>query len=320
MGSRGALRIMKISAILIFALAVLIQPFTQASAQQVQAAPLSIGIFADADSLPLIVADNEGLFQKEGISVKLVRFSSAIERDSALQAGKIDGAVTDVLAVVLANQGGFPLKITSLTNGRYGVAVSPKSNIQSMKELEGKNVAVSLNTIIHYFADWSAREAGLKADSLNLVPVPKMPVRLEMLLSDQIPAAVMPEPFLTTAKLRGAKILVSSDDSGLEAGVLAFPPSVIAKNADTLKRFYRAYWNAAQRINAQPDQYRNMLIESLSFPDEAARVFVFPRYVKPRLPVQTSIETAAQWLLSKALIKALPKTLELVDASMVTGW
>ncbi|WP_222126187.1 hypothetical protein, partial [Rectinema subterraneum] len=63
---------MKISAILIFALAVLIQPFTQASAQQVQAAPLSIGIFADADSLPLIVADNEGLFQKEGISVKLV--------------------------------------------------------------------------------------------------------------------------------------------------------------------------------------------------------------------------------------------------------
>jgi len=63
-----------------------------------------------------------------------------------------------------------------------------------------------------------------------------------------------------------------------------------------------------------------MLIESLSFPDEAARVFVFPRYDKPRLPVQTSIETAAQWLLSKALIKALPKTLELVDASMVTGW
>jgi hypothetical protein len=63
-----------------------------------------------------------------------------------------------------------------------------------------------------------------------------------------------------------------------------------------------------------------MLIESLSFPEEAARVFVFPHYVKPRLPAQTSIETAEQWLLSKALIKSLPKTADLVDASMVVGW
>jgi len=309
---------MNIFSILFFALVALVQPWAQSSAQT--AAPLRIGIFADADSLPLIVAANEGLFQREGIEVSLVRFSSAVERDSALQAGKIDGAVTDVLAVVLANQGGFPLKITSLTNGRYGVAVSPKSNIQSMKELEGKNIAVSLNTIIHYFADWSAKQAGLGQNALALVPVPKMPVRLEMLLSDQIAAAVLPEPFLTAAKLRGAKILVSSDDSGLEAGVLAFPPSVIAKNAAAIQRLYRAYWEAAQRINARPDQYRQVLIDSLSFPEEAARAFVFPNYVKPRLPSQAGIESAEAWLLSKGLVKALPKPADLVDAGMVSGW
>jgi len=309
---------MKIFSVLLIALAALVQPWAQPSAQA--SAPLSIGIFADADSLPLIVAANEGLFQREGVSVSLVRFSSAVERDSALQAGKIDGAVTDVLAVVLANQGGFPLKITSLTNGRYGVAVSPKSNIRSLKGLEGKNVAVSLNTIIHYFADWSARQAGLGPDALIMVPVPKMPVRLEMLLSDQIAAAVMPEPFLTAAELRRANILVSSHDSGLEAGVLAFPPAVIAKNAGAIRRLYRAYWEAAQRINARPDQYRPVLVDSLSFPEEAARVFVFPKYVKPRLPSQASIESAEQWLLSKGLVKALPKPADLVDASMVSGW
>lgn len=309
---------MNIFSVLFFAFVALLQPWAQSSAQAV--APLRIGIFADADSLPFIVAANEGLFQREGTEVSLVRFSSAVERDSALQAGKIDGAVTDVLAVVLANQGGFPLKITSLTNGRYGVAVSPTSNIQSMKELEGKNVAVSLNTIIHYFADWSARQAGLSQNALALVPVPKMPVRLEMLLSDQIAAAVLPEPFLTAAKLRGAKILVSSDDSGLEAGVLAFPPSVIAKNAAAIQRLYRAYWEAAQRINAKPDQYRQVLVDSLSFPEDAARAFVFPTYVKPRLPSQASIESAEAWLLSKGLVKALPKPADLVDASMVSGW
>ncbi len=184
---------MKSAYLLIFALIVAIQPFAQANASGgaasssfSQSATLRIGIFADADSLPLIVADTEGLFAQEGVKVELVRFSSALERDSALQAGKIDGAVTDVLAVVLANQGGFPLKITSLTNGRYGVAVAPGSTITSLRGLEGKDVAVSLNTIIHYFADWSANQAGLNSSAMHLVPIPKMPVRLEMLLAGQL--------------------------------------------------------------------------------------------------------------------------------------
>jgi len=64
-----------------------------------------------------------------------------------------------------------------------------------------------------------------------------MPVRLEMLLSDQIPAAVMPEPFLTSAKLRGATVLVSSDDSTMEAGVMAFLPSTIERMAPQFSVF-----------------------------------------------------------------------------------
>lgn len=303
-----------------FALLMAAQPFAQDNAQSAQTSPLKIGIFADADSLPLIIADTEGLFAREGVKVELVRFSSAIERDSALQAGKIDGAVTDVLAVVLANQGGFPLRITSLTNGRYGVAVAPGSNITSMRELVGKDVAVSLNTIIHYFAEWSAQQSGINSSVLHLVPIPKMPVRLEMLLAGQIAGAVMPEPFLTEARLRGARILVSSDDSGLEAGVLAFPPSIIARSRDSIASLYRAYWESAQRINADPDRYRSMLVTSLSFPEDAARTFVFPKYTKPHLPSQTSIESAEQWLLSKGLVKSAPKPSAIVDSSIVGGW
>lgn len=317
---------MKTAYFLIFALFAAALPFAQTGAQPAAATgtaqnqALKIGIFADADSLPLIVAGTEGLFAREGVKVELVRFSSAIERDSALQAGKIDGAVTDVLAVVLANQGGFPLAITSLTNGRYGVAVAPGSSVNSMRGLEGKDVAVSLNTIIHYFADWAAAQAGAQASAIRLVPIPKMPVRLEMLLAGQLAAAVMPEPFLTEARLRGARVLVSSDDSGLEAGVLAFPPSTIARARDAIAGLYRAYWEAAQRINAAPDRYRATLLTSLSFSEDAARAFVFPKYAAPRLPSQPSIENAERWLLSKGLLKSAPKPSELVDTSVVGGW
>jgi len=164
---------MKFLSVLLLACLVVFAP--QAQTPQT---PLQIGIFADADSLPLIVAQEEGLFSREGVAVNLVRFSSAVERDSALQAGKLDGLVTDILAVMLLNEGGFPVKITSLTNGRYGIAARPGSSMRTVKDLKGRSAAISLNTIIHYFTDLSMEEAGLAAGSVNLVPVPKMPVRI----------------------------------------------------------------------------------------------------------------------------------------------
>ncbi|MCX8013275.1 MAG: ABC transporter substrate-binding protein, partial [Rectinema sp.] len=72
---------MKSSLLLLLACVVILAP--QAQTQQ---APLQVGIFADADSLPLIVAQEEGIFAKEGVAVQMIRFSSAVERDSGLQA------------------------------------------------------------------------------------------------------------------------------------------------------------------------------------------------------------------------------------------
>lgn len=306
---------MKFLSVLLLACMVVLAPKAQTS----QAA-LQIGIFADADSLPLIVAQEEGLFSREGVAVNLVRFTSAVERDSALQAGKLDGLVTDILAVMLLNEGGFPVKITSLTNGRYGIAASPGSSLRTVMDLKGRSAAISLNTIIHYFTDMSTEEAGLAAGSVNLVPIPKMPVRMEMLLAGQVDAAVMPEPFLTTATLKGARILAASDDAGLEAGVLAFRTPVLNDRLDALQKFYKAYWEAAQRINASPDRYRRVLAASLSFPDEAAKAFVFPVYRKPALPSESSMQKAGRWLVGKGLLKALPKTADLVDARAASGW
>ncbi|MCX8013500.1 MAG: ABC transporter substrate-binding protein, partial [Rectinema sp.] len=230
------------------------------------------------------------------------------------------GLITDILAVMLANEGGFPVKITSLTNGRYGIAVSPGSSVRAMKDLAGRSAAISLNTIIHYFTDWSTEAAGLPSGSVTLVPVPKMPVRMEMLLAGQIDAAVMPEPFLTAASLRGARVLISSDDEGLEAGVLAFRSQALQTRLDAIRKFYRAYWEAAQRINSSPERYRRILIDSLGFPEDAAKVFVFPVYKKPALPSNTSMERAGRWLLGKGLAKTMPVIADLVDLRAISGW
>ena len=286
---------------------------------QTTAAPLRLGIFADADSLPFLVCEAENLFPAAGVNVELIRFQSALERDSAFQAGKVDAVISDLLAAILGAQAGFPIKITSLTDGRYGIALAPQEKALKLADLAGKTVAISSNTVIHYAVETLLAQTGLTSGSVELLPVPKMPVRLEMLLSGQIAAAGMPEPFLTTARSRGARILATTDDYGLGAGVLLFSEPVLTLRLGEVKKLYEAYWIAAKKINANPDAYRQLLVKKVGFPEEAAASYLFVVYKKPRLPGNDDLARAIAWLSSKGLLKSGFDARTLLDSRALEG-
>ena len=114
---------------------------------------LTIGIMPDLDSLPFIIAEHNGYFKEEGIQVKIEHFKSASDRDTALQAGKIDGAVSDMLSVVFFNDNKFDVKITSKTDGSFKLISGNSSNITKIEQSVGKSVGISKNTIIEYLTD-----------------------------------------------------------------------------------------------------------------------------------------------------------------------
>jgi len=303
----------------IVAAAILLAVFLSPLGAQTKGA-LKLGVFADADSLPFMLCETENLFAAEGVDAQLVRFQSAVERDSAFQAGAVDGVVTDVLAVMLAVQGGFPVKITSLTDGRYGIAAAPGSKAEKLADLAGKPIGMSSNSVIHYMVDTLMAAAGVPAAEINLLPIPKMPVRLESMLAGQIAAAGMPEPFLTTARVRGARIIATTDDYGLGAGVLAFSQEALAGRLADIAKLYRAYWKAAQKINAAPDQYRPLLVKKAGFSEEAAAAYSFVVYKKPRLPAAADLSRAAAWLASKGLLKTAAAQAALLDPRPIEGF
>ncbi|MBF1706100.1 MAG: ABC transporter substrate-binding protein, partial [Selenomonas sp.] len=71
---------------------------------------LTIGLMPDTDSIPFIIAAERGYFAEEGVEVELQPFKSAMDRDAALQSGNLDGAVSDLLAVIFARSGGFDVR------------------------------------------------------------------------------------------------------------------------------------------------------------------------------------------------------------------
>src|SRR5512141_2056049 len=67
-------------------------------------ATLKIAVLPIIDTLPMYVAQQDGLFAKHGVNVELVPVASAPERDQLLAAGGADGAINETLAVMLFNK------------------------------------------------------------------------------------------------------------------------------------------------------------------------------------------------------------------------
>lgn len=280
-------------------------------------AALKIGILSDTDSVPLIVAREEGLFANTGAEIELVRFHNSIERDSALQAGVIDGAISDVLAASFAVDKGREVKITSLTNGSYQLVAAPVSDIKSYQDLKGIKIAVSKNTIIEYVTDRLLQENGLEEKDVTMVAIPKIPVRLQMLKAGRIKAACLPEPLASVVKLEGAREIGNSTELGEAPGILLFTQQALNEKGTEINDFYKAYSKAVELVNKAPDSYREILVTKGGFTSEIKGTFVFPVYDKPKLPETKTVQQVIDWLKDKDLLDNNITTRDLITDKFV---
>lgn len=291
---------------------------TDSPAPKPQLQTVTLGILPDVDSIPFIIAQEKGFFREEGVQVKLESFKSALDRDSALQSGNLDGAVSDVLAEAFAREGGFSTVITSLTNGSYKLVVNKDVAAESLQDLRGKDVGISKNTIIEYVTDRMLTASGLEPNVINKVIIPQMPVRLEMLRNGKIAAATLPEPLATIAVKSGAKVLYSSDQLGINPGILLFTAKSLKEKEKEIRAMYRAYNKAVDYLSRQPaTAYIDLLIDKGGFPKDVKGSLVLPVYKKAATPETNEVEAVMKWLQAKQLIKKVYLYQEVVDSSFV---
>ena len=266
--------------------------------------PLAIGLMPDTDSLPFIIAREKGFFDEEGLKVDIQQYKSAMDRDSALQSGNLDGAISDMLAVAFAKSGGFDVKVTSFTDGSYKLIASSSEPAQSVKELAGKDVSVSRNTIIEYVTDQILAKEGMDGESINKVIIPQIPTRLEMLQNGKLSAATLPEPMASIAVHNGCRHITGSDELGINPGVIMFTGEAVKDKNDEIKALYRAYNKAVAYLNNTPrEEYMDLVIEKGGFPPVAKEALKLPKYHEAALPKESDVVDCIKWLNDKGLVK-----------------
>ena len=294
----------------VFLLAVL--PGTPARSAD-QKIAISLGVLPVTDTLPLIVGVEKGFFAEQGLAINLIEFSGALERDVALQSGRIDAYYGDLLNTLLLINSGQRLSLVTTVHRTdphqrmFALLASPKSGLTNVKQIEGEQVAISRASAAEYVLDRIMAQGSIRQDKVKKIEVRAIPIRYQMLMTDQIKLALLPEPLAVKAESEGAKALADDRTLDTTLTVVAFKTELLREHQCLSGRFIDAYGKAVQAINANPDAYKKLLVEKTQFPSSLKERFKVPSFPHPEKPRKKDVESIEEWLLEKGLMtKPIP--------------
>lgn len=283
---------------------------------------LRIAVLPVLDAFPLYVAEAQGYFADQNLTVELVPVNSGPERDQLMQAGEVDGMINEIVSVLFYNQTDTEVVIVRFARAAtsespvFYILAAADSGITSVEDLAGVEIGVSEGTVIEYMTDRVLGNAGLTEDEIAKIAVPRIPDRLALLQSGELAAATLPDPVASLAMLNGAKLII--DDSSLpEVGtsVYSFSVSSLEEKHDAVVKFLAALELAVEDLNSDPGQFDELLAELELIPVPLRESFELPPYVSASVPTEALWDDATAWALEAGFIENSPAYVDSVDDS-----
>ncbi len=272
-----------------------------------------IGSMATEDILPMWVAESEGIFAEYGIDARVETFQSAQELSTAIVSGSVDMAMTDIMVSATLTAAGTPVTMewvtlgTSPDQGRFGIMTSPESGITSLRDLAGVPVGVGSCTIPEYVMDNLLEDAGVSEDQIVKEEIKKMPVRYEMMSSNQVAAAALPGSLLALGEATGM-VLVADDSSGenLSQSVMIVREDITQSTSGIkmVETLARVWDDAAERINKDPESYRTLLVEKAQLPDAVKDSYTLSTYPLTERPRSAMVNPVLDWMYEKGYLES----------------
>ena len=220
--------------------------------------PLRIGwVFAMANA-PVVIAEQQHLFEQEGLRVELKAFSDGPLLQQALAAGELDVGYVGAPPVYQWVSRGLAARILAKVNfGQAALITTDSSPIKSLSDLRGRRLAslakgsgmdVLLRGVV------LTEQGKLDPDKdLTILPMPAANMNAA-LARGVVDAAFLWEPFVSQALLQGNRRLVAD----LSQTLPRYPWYVVMAPEQTLKtrgpdviKLLRAHHRAIAFLNAQ---------------------------------------------------------------------
>jgi NitT/TauT family transport system substrate-binding protein len=171
--------------------------------------PLKVGTLKQASLTVVWVAQQAGIFEKNGLKVELIEFRNGNEAISAQRGKFVDIVLAIPGSIMVAVERGFDLVVLSESEKAKGappdsgsMQVLADSPIKSIKVLVGKRIGVgNLNSQMHVAVNTVLRKNGVDPKQAQFSEVP-FSSQFDVLKGKQIDCAAVLDPW--TTQMRGS--------------------------------------------------------------------------------------------------------------------
>lgn len=214
----------------------------------------------------LYLAEQKGLFQRHGLSVKLVPVDSLLDGQRAYMHERVDGLASTIVETVYAHyESSRPLSvilISSYSNG--GDVIVAKKGITSIGALKGKRVGCEIGSLGVYMLQRALAQAHLQLSDVEVVHV-EQSAAAGAFADDSIDAYVTYPPvsfeLLETPSLR--KLFTSADIPFEIIDTIAVDQKVLAASPMFVDAFRAAWQESIEYFRSHPVESSQFLAEKL---------------------------------------------------------
>lgn len=243
---------------------------------------LKVAETAGMPSSFLSYAVDRGYFRDQGLSVEVQTGQGGAAAIPALVGGDVQVAGSNVVSVLLAASKGVPIKLVA--PGTFAdrtperdfsaIVVKPGGDVRSLRDLEGKTVAVNtLDNIAEVTLLKVLTDAGADVEKVKLTEVdfPDMQATLDR---GQVDAVYAIEPFATRMEAAGDRVIgrpYVGTRPGLQVGAYVMTEQFLGSNQATADKFRAAVGRTATAIKDDPAAFRDFLVAQKAVPEAAAQ-------------------------------------------------
>jgi NitT/TauT family transport system substrate-binding protein len=229
-----------------------------------------------ADAAGLYIAQDDGFFAKQGLTVKIAAINGGEYGMGDLQTGKADLIEGNYVSFVLAQVAGrfaapdptnpmgpprpakpIDMRIiadaSQMQPGNQGLYVMPGSRYKTVAALAKAHATVGVNSLHNIgsvLLGSLLSASGFKPTQVTHTPEP-LPLMPQLLSEHKIGTAWLPEPFGTEAQEKYGAVEIADFDQGslqnFPIGTIVGTAQWVKSNPDTVAAFLRAY-NQGQQI------------------------------------------------------------------------
>ncbi len=172
--------------------------------------PVKMSFATDsAISLPVWIAQDQGLWQKYGIDVSLTYLRGGATNTQALLSGSIDMSLSGAVAAITSNLAGADVRFFATTAVLANQAIVTQPSITNPQQLRGETIGLGVagGSSTPQLAE-ALRRMGLSLSDVRLLDIPIQGDRLAALMNGSVVAIMVPQAVTEQAVREGYYVMM----------------------------------------------------------------------------------------------------------------